>query len=580
MDDGEVVRRVRAGDRDAWADVYDRYADRLYDHCWSILRDRHEAEDALHDAFITAAERIDQLRDPDRLRPWLYAICRTSALARVRRRGRLVPTAEVDAVSERMAPTATDDGLAAAGARDDADLARVVWEAAAGLNERDRAVLDLHLRHGLTGDALGEALGVSGHHASVLVKRVRDLVDRSLGALLVGRAGRRDCAELDALLSGWDGTLSPLIRKRVARHIDRCATCGERRRALVSPAALLGAAPVLAAPLGLRIRILGDLGVGPAGAGGGGQGDGSARPNEPGSTPPGPPPSESQPPGWGASGGIGPPASGGRGQAEPVTAGAGGGRSRRRRRTEVLVALLALLVVAVLVVVAVADDGPTEVATAGPASPAGGGESASGSTVPPGGSLAGSTVSSPTAPMAPGSSEPGLVVEPADPGVPDAADPAGQLTVDPGPDGPAGPVTSPVVPTTAAPPPPPPTAPVTATTAAPPPPPPPDLAPVVDPVVVSRSSIAWPAAAACRTATVTATVTDEATPTVALTWRSAVGVVHQAPMTRGGDGRYRARVGPVSSPSDGPITWWVTASDPAGHVTETAPRSLPVGASC
>src|ERR671911_299564 len=90
-DDAELVRAATAGDRGAFAAIYDRYADRLHDFCWSVLRDRDEAADATQDAFLVAAERLGQLRDPERLRPWLYAIARSQALRRVRARSRVAP---------------------------------------------------------------------------------------------------------------------------------------------------------------------------------------------------------------------------------------------------------------------------------------------------------------------------------------------------------------------------------------------------------------------------------------------------------------------------------------------------------
>ena len=63
-DDAQLVRAATAGGRGAFAAIYDRYADRLHDFCWSLLRDRDEAADATQDAFLVAAERLDQLRDP------------------------------------------------------------------------------------------------------------------------------------------------------------------------------------------------------------------------------------------------------------------------------------------------------------------------------------------------------------------------------------------------------------------------------------------------------------------------------------------------------------------------------------
>ena len=269
MDDAALARRLQGGDASAWADVYDRYADRLFDYCASILHDRHEAEDAVHDAFVTASQRISQLRDPDRLRPWLYAVCRTTALGRARRRSRMVPTEEVGAVIPAPVP---------ADPVEQSELQRLVWDAAEGLAPQDKAVLFLHLRQGLSGQELADALEVPAHHANVRLSRVRTLVERSLTVLLVGRLGRRDCAELDALLQGWDGRLEPRLRKRVARHIDDCEVCEERRRTVVSPLGLLALTPIVPAPADLRDRVLTSVVAAPdSGVGGGGAAGGDWR---------------------------------------------------------------------------------------------------------------------------------------------------------------------------------------------------------------------------------------------------------------------------------------------------------------
>jgi RNA polymerase sigma factor (sigma-70 family) len=252
MDDAALVEAARSGDRDAWARIYDRYADRLHDYCWSVLRDADDAADATSEAFMTAMQKLHQLRDPSRLRPWLYSIARRHALARGRARTRTAP-ADV-AVLER--PTAVGGPEATAEA---VELRELVWAAAGGLSDRDRSVLDLHLRQGLEGADLGEAMGTSAANAHVVLSRLRDQVERALGAYLVAHTDRDRCAELDGLLSGWDGTFTPLWRKRIARHVDDCDVCGERRRAAVNPLALLAAAPLVPAPMSLRKKVLDQL---------------------------------------------------------------------------------------------------------------------------------------------------------------------------------------------------------------------------------------------------------------------------------------------------------------------------------
>jgi hypothetical protein len=163
-------------------------------------------------------------------------------------------------------------------------LADLIAEAGGQLSDRDLAVLELSYRHGLEGAELAEALEVSVARARVMSRRLRRTIERSLGALLVARRVRRRpgaCPDLAESLSGWDGVFTARIRRRVTRHIDGCPVCEAARGRLVTPAALLGAAPVfIPAPDWLRTQTLrrirladhdGDAGRGPrrsrAGAG-------------------------------------------------------------------------------------------------------------------------------------------------------------------------------------------------------------------------------------------------------------------------------------------------------------------------
>lgn len=252
LDDASLARAAAAGDRASFAAIYDRYADRLHDFCVGMLRDRDGAADCVQDTFVTAATRLPQLREPERLRSWLYAIARNEALARIKRLRRERPTEELPEMAS------TGPGLDALAAR--SELADLIDDACGGLSDRDRVVLELAYRQDLAGPELAEALGVAHKHANILVERLRTTIARSLGALLVCRSVKADptrCQELAALIDDWDGAFTVLIRKRAARHIESCPICDERRGRMVSPAALLGATPVMVpAPVWLRERTL------------------------------------------------------------------------------------------------------------------------------------------------------------------------------------------------------------------------------------------------------------------------------------------------------------------------------------
>ena len=253
--DAELALSAAAGDRRAFAGIYDRYADRLHDFCIGMVRDRDAAADCVQDVFCIAATRLSQLSDPDKLRPWLYAIARSEALRCLRNRRRVQVS---DEMPDEVAGDPSPETLA-----ERSELAALIADAAGGLSERDRAVLELAYRHGLDGPELGEALGVSAANANRMVSRLRQTIEHALGALLVARRTQNDpdgCPELRAILAGWDGRFTILMRKRIARHIESCSICEPNRRQMVNRAALLGAVPVfIPAPAWLRDHTLNQI---------------------------------------------------------------------------------------------------------------------------------------------------------------------------------------------------------------------------------------------------------------------------------------------------------------------------------
>lgn len=250
MQDRDLVAAIVAGDPAGLAAAYDRYASALYAYCRTMLRDPEDAADALQDTFVVAAQKLDGLRDPDRLRPWLYAVARNECLRRVRGRQAQV-TVDLDQAGE-----VSDDGVDVDAGLREADVRSLIWAAIQGLNPGEREVFELNVRHELDGADLAAALGVSANHAHALLSRARGQLEKSLGALLVARTGRQDCPDLAAILAGWDGELTALLRKRINRHIEQCEICAERKHRELRPEALLGALPILLLPPGLRSSVL------------------------------------------------------------------------------------------------------------------------------------------------------------------------------------------------------------------------------------------------------------------------------------------------------------------------------------
>jgi RNA polymerase sigma factor (sigma-70 family) len=253
VQDGEIVAAIAAGDPAGLAAAYDDYAPALYGYCRTLLSEPADAADAVLDTCLVAVVKLDGLHDPDRLRPWLYAVARNECFRRLRANGLSAPPATA------VAMTSNDPDLALDPERE--ELRDLVVDALSGLNPGDREVIELNLRHVLDGDDLADALGVSRKQAHALVSRARAQFEGSLGALLAARSGG-ECEELEDILAGWDGELAGVLHKRVNRHLDHCDVCGARKRRELSAAMLLSMLPMVAIPASLReqvLRLAGDL---------------------------------------------------------------------------------------------------------------------------------------------------------------------------------------------------------------------------------------------------------------------------------------------------------------------------------
>jgi RNA polymerase sigma factor (sigma-70 family) len=229
MRDSEVVASIVAGEPAGLAAAYDRYAADLFGYCRSLLSEPDDAADAVQDTFVIAASKLAGLREPDRLRSWLFAVARNECLRRLRSRQAAAPLQD--------APEPADESADVGVAAERAETVALVRAAVAGLNDGERDVIN-QLWHGLDVPEAADVLGVSRTYAYTLFSRAREQLAASVAVLLVGRSGRRDCAALDSLLGDWDGALTARLRRRVVRHIDQCLVCSDRRRRELTPAML------------------------------------------------------------------------------------------------------------------------------------------------------------------------------------------------------------------------------------------------------------------------------------------------------------------------------------------------------
>jgi RNA polymerase sigma-70 factor (ECF subfamily) len=144
--DGDLLRRIATGDTKAVGELYDRYASLLMPLALRIVRDRAEAEDVVHDAFVAVSDRAGQYSaDRGTVAAWLVTLVRNLSIDRTRRRDRRGSLARDVLAHEPVAPIESPESLTA----DAAERAKI-RRALASLPEAQRVTLEVAFFEGLS----------------------------------------------------------------------------------------------------------------------------------------------------------------------------------------------------------------------------------------------------------------------------------------------------------------------------------------------------------------------------------------------------------------------------------------------
>ncbi|MFD1037730.1 RNA polymerase sigma factor SigW [Virgibacillus byunsanensis] len=82
----EKIIQVKKGDQAAYEDVVSFFQNKIYQHCFRMLGNMHEAEDIAQEAFIRAYVNIHSFDDRRKFSTWLYRIATNLTIDRIRKR--------------------------------------------------------------------------------------------------------------------------------------------------------------------------------------------------------------------------------------------------------------------------------------------------------------------------------------------------------------------------------------------------------------------------------------------------------------------------------------------------------------
>ena len=156
--DARLLRRIAAGDRAAFSELYDRFSRPLYSTAMRILGDPAESQDILHDTFIVLWEKAGAF-DATRGSAfgWASTLTRNRAIDRLRSRRRRAQLLEASSPSD-LGLDENSSGPSADSAADSQDQAVAVRAAVASLPAEQQNALQLAFFGGLTQEEIATRL--------------------------------------------------------------------------------------------------------------------------------------------------------------------------------------------------------------------------------------------------------------------------------------------------------------------------------------------------------------------------------------------------------------------------------------
>jgi len=173
------IKRVKAGDRNAFAWIVDRYGDMVHTLCQRMLRDGEEAADAAQEVFIKVFKSLGSFQEKSRVSTWIYRIAYNHCISEIRKRTRVI-----DLVNEN--PEVPDEGGIMDGLEMLACEERKLYlkRALEALPETDSVVVTLFYIEELNLDEIAGITGLSNGNVRIRLHRARKKLFQVLGGQL------------------------------------------------------------------------------------------------------------------------------------------------------------------------------------------------------------------------------------------------------------------------------------------------------------------------------------------------------------------------------------------------------------
>jgi RNA polymerase sigma-70 factor (ECF subfamily) len=166
INDSELVKLARSGDKNAYRALVEKYQRRVHARVYDIVRQHEDAEDIVQEAFVKAYFGLKNFRADSAFYTWIYRIAYNLAIDAKRRGRRSSAVVEVapkahNNGAESGAPEAASEVHGPLQVLQRKEQARRIGQELANLSAEHRAVITLRELEGLSYERIAEVVGVT-----------------------------------------------------------------------------------------------------------------------------------------------------------------------------------------------------------------------------------------------------------------------------------------------------------------------------------------------------------------------------------------------------------------------------------
>jgi RNA polymerase sigma factor (sigma-70 family) len=224
----ELVAAARAGDDEAFGELYSRYGTRIRTYVNGMVGDHQRAEDIAQEVFISALRRLRSTEQAITFKPWIYEIAKNACIDEHRRSQRLREVPLGDDADE--APALCSRAAQPHEAMQSKQRLDDLRGAFHSLSADHHKVIVMRELEGLSYAQIGDRMGMSKPMVESTLFRARRRLGEEYDELVSGRR----CEHVQTIIaSGGERPLRRLgirERRQLARHLSHCQPCRRRAR--------------------------------------------------------------------------------------------------------------------------------------------------------------------------------------------------------------------------------------------------------------------------------------------------------------------------------------------------------------